>query len=192
MVTRTRRLTEVVVLVAAVVGLVVFGLLAFAFKSALPQVDPRRIGHSTSSGGLNGTWVWCVVVSSLTMIAAAGLPGGKPWSSRGSARGAVVQAVGGVAVAGWTVAISRLNFYFTGSNDECEYSSCWPLDEQTAVLVIPGVSAGLVMITMALLVNRLPWSIRALTPAVVWIAALLIHYAVWTSYLLPIFEGPPR
>ncbi|WP_253773614.1 hypothetical protein [Goodfellowiella coeruleoviolacea] len=36
------------------------------------------------------------------------------------------------------------------------------------------------------MVTRLRWWIRALVPVVVWVAALLIQYAVWTSYLLPI------
>ncbi|MCP2261359.1 hypothetical protein LX15_005083 [Streptoalloteichus tenebrarius] len=40
------------------------------------------------------------------------------------------------------------------------------------------VLTGLVMITMALLVNRLRWWVRALTPVVVWMGALLIQYAV--------------
>ncbi|GAA1569675.1 hypothetical protein GCM10009789_23920 [Kribbella sancticallisti] len=193
-VTKARDRAEVVVLVVAAVGLVVFGYLSLGFHSSLPRVDPSQLGHGVtySGSGLDSQWAWCVLISSVTMIAAAGLPTARLWASRGSIRGAVVQGVGGLVVAGWTGVVSQLTFYFTGPGDNCTYASCWPLKEQAAAFVVPGVLTGIVMIVMACLVNRLPWSVRALTPVVVWIATLLVQHAVWTSYLLPIFEGPPR
>lgn len=193
MVTKTRRAAGVVVWVVAVVGLAVFGFASLGFQSALPHVDPRPGNTTYRGGGLDWQWVWCVVVTSLTIAATAGLPVGKAWSGRGSAGNAVLQGIGGAVVAGWIVVVSQVTgIYYFGPDDRCTYPSCWPTDEQAVAFVVPGVLTGLVMITMALLVNRLRWWIRALTPVVVWVAALLIQYAVWTSYLSPIFEGPPR
>jgi hypothetical protein len=189
----TRRL-EPVVLAIGVLGLLVFGYLSFGFHGSLPQVDPSQgsKGVTRAGTGIDGQWVVWLIVSALTTVAAAGLPVADARASRGSVRGAVVQGIGGLVVGGWTVVAAQLTFYFSGPGDGCTYSSCWPLHEQAAAFVVPGVVTGLVMIAMALLVNRLPWSIRVLVPVVVWVAAVVAQYAIWTSYLLPIFEGPPR
>ncbi|WP_253774318.1 hypothetical protein [Goodfellowiella coeruleoviolacea] len=189
---KIRRVAGVLVGVIAVVGLLVFGLASLGLQSALPWVDPRP-RHRVSGSGLDRQWAWCVVVTSVTIIAAAGLPIGKAWAGRGSAAGAVLQGIGGVVVAGWTAAVTRvMGIYLFVPEDYCLYPSCWPNNHQMVASLVPGVLTGLVMITMAMLVTRLRWWIRALVPVVVWVAALLIQYAVWTSYLLPIFEGPPR
>ncbi|MFC5056573.1 hypothetical protein [Saccharothrix xinjiangensis] len=190
--TKIRTAAGVAVGVVAVAGLAVFGFASLGLHSALPHVDPRP-GDTTYPGGLDWQWFWCVVLTSSTIAATAGLPVGGVRSGRGSAGTAVLQGIGGAAVAGWVVVVGQvMGVPYFGPDDRCAYPSCWPSDEQTVAFVVPGVLTGLVMITMALLVNRLPWWIRALTPVVVWVAALLVQYAVWTSYLLPIFEGSPR
>ncbi len=45
---------------------------------------------------------------------------------------------------------------------------------------------------MASLFRRVPWWVRALVPVVVLLVTLAVQYAVWDSYLIPIFEGVPR
>ena len=178
-------------LVIGAAGLVVFGYPSLGFQVSLPQVDPSRLGHGITyhGAGLNSQWTVLVLITSLTMVAATGLPAGAVWRGRGSFRGAVAQGIGGVMVGGWTALISQFTLYFSGPGDGCYYSpSCWPLNEQAAAFVVPGVLTGVVM---ALLVNQLSWSVRAFTPVAVWVATL-IQYWVWTTYLLPVFEGPPR
>jgi hypothetical protein len=47
------------------------------------------------------------------------------------------------------------------------------------------------MVVAALLVRRVRWWVRAVVPAVVWVAALVVQQAVYSPWLLPIFERPP-
>lgn len=194
-VTATRGWIEVPLLVLGGFGLVAFGYCLLGFDVGLPQVDPRRHGLGTHGGsGLDGQWAVVVLVTTLTILLVGGLPVGTPWSSRGSLRAAILQGIGGAVVVCWTLAVAQFSAaaYFTGSDDACLYPGCWPVDQQKWAFVVPGMLTGLVMIVMALLVARVRWVVRALSPVVVWIAAVHVHYWIWTTYLLPIFEGPPR
>jgi hypothetical protein len=193
--TDARRRIEVCLLVLGAIGLLAFGYLCLGFHSALPQVDPRRAteGAKDTEFGLGGTWTVLVLISSLTLILISGLATTDLRSSRGTLRGAIAQGLGGSVVACWSVAIPKLtsSFYFTGTDDSCTYAGCWPLHQQEFASAVPGVLTGMVMLVMAFLVNKLPWSVRALTPVAVWVTTLLIQHWVWASYLLPIFERSP-
>jgi hypothetical protein len=52
----------------------------------------------------------------------------------------------------------------------------------------PPSVAGLLMVVAARLVRRVRWWVRAVVPAVVWAAALVVQQAVNFPWLLPIFE----
>ncbi|HEY3558648.1 MAG TPA: hypothetical protein VGL05_14350 [Kribbella sp.] len=196
MVTRTRVAgwVEVVLLVLGAIGLLIFGYCLFGFSVGLPQVDPRRHGIGTQGAGLDRFWLVALLITTATILIVGGLPTGRAWSSRGSPRAAIAQGIGGFVIACWTLAVAEFNAgsYFTGSDDACTYPNCWPVDAQKWAFVVPGVLIGVVMIVMALLVTRIPWYVRAFTPVVVWVVAVHVHYWIWTAYLLPIFEGPPR
>jgi hypothetical protein len=86
------------------------------------------------------------------------------------------------------LAIDAAGFSF---DNGCFYASCWPMGEQTAALAFPSVLTGLLMVVAALLVRRVEWWVRAVVPALVWVAALVVQHAVWSPWLLPIFERPP-
>ncbi|MFG1911666.1 hypothetical protein [Kribbella sp. NPDC048928] len=195
------------VLVAATIGLVAFGWASAGLNTYLMVVDPR--GGSDPRKALDLTWAAIVVWLSLTLVAAAGLPrrrgsdqsgarplqGRTPWvQARGGAGAAVVQLFGGLVVIGGTLLGYFLShpYTFGGPDTPCAYTSCWPLRPQAVALTAPGVVAGLVMIVMAFLVNRRPWWFRAATPAATWLLLLLLQYAIWDPYLLPVFQGPPR
>jgi hypothetical protein len=194
-VTTARRRIEVALLVLSAIGLVVVGYCTLGLNFWFPQVDPRRHGIGTQQGiGFGSLWIYLMLISTLTIVLVGGLPVGRLWSSRGSLRGAVAQGLGGAVVACWSLVIAELTagFYFTATDDACTYPGCWPVNEEKWAFVVPGVLTGIVMIVMALLVTKIPWSVRTFTPAVVWVAGLLLYYWIWTTYLLPIFEGPPR
>lgn len=192
---RTRGWIEVALLTIGALGLIVFGYLCLGFETALPRVDPSQVGHGVTyhGSGLDRTWLVIVLISSLTMVLITGLPVSGVWS-RGTLRGAIAQGIGGAVIACWSAGMPVFlsAFYFMGPDDRCTYPSCWPLHEQQLASAIPGVVTGIAMFVMALLLNKLPWSVRALTPVVLWIALLLIQYWVWTTHLIGIFEGPPR
>ncbi|TCC61299.1 hypothetical protein E0H73_18875 [Kribbella pittospori] len=193
--TRRWRWTEAALLVVGVLGLILVGIAGLVFVDALPQVDPSQLGHWRTPRGssIDGGWLVWALISSLVLIAITGLPISR-LAGHGSVRGAVAQGIGGLVVVFWAVATSLLanGFYFMGPSEGCFYDSCWPLHEQIWATLIPGVLTGIVMLVMALLVNRLAWWIRALVPAVGWVALLLIQHAVWVRYLLPLFQARPN
>jgi hypothetical protein len=185
-----------VLLTLGAIGLVVYGYLCLGFEASLDQVDPSQLGHGVTyhGSGMDRLWILIVLITSVTMVFVTGLPMAGLRSGRGSLRGAIAQGIGGAVIACWTAGMSVLlsAFYFMGPDDRCTYPSCWPLHEQQAAFVVPGVLTGLAMFVMALLVNKLPWVARALTPVILWITALVLQQWVWTTYLTEIFEGPPR
>jgi hypothetical protein len=191
--TRTlgRDRTEITLLLVAGAAVLPFGLASLAFGNHLAQVDPTSVAVDRVRGGvpLDLLWVWLLLYAAVVVVLLAGLPRpGPPWMAKGSLRGAVVQAIGGLVIAGETFAVHYLNFYV----GDCTYAGCWPLHQQTAALAAPGILTGLSMVVMALLVRRVPWWVRALVPLVVLLVTLAVQYAVWDSYLIPIFEGVPR
>jgi len=189
-------------------SLVAFGWINFGLSTYLPYVDPSEMGRDVTYRGedLDATWAWLVLWMSLSMLVSAGLPrqrgpgaGGvglspRWWTLRGSPPGAMLQGVGGLIVAGGTLlgyVIGNM-FLFSGPGDGCTYPSCWPYREQTVVLVAPGVLAGVSMVAAACLVGHVRWWVRAFAPVLVWVVTLIVQHLIWTPYLLPLFEGPPR
>jgi hypothetical protein len=150
------------------------------------QVDPS-LGSAGITRGPEplGPWtVGAVLYAVLTMLLLTGLPTGA-W------RGAVAQGIGGLVVACEAWLVAHFHFYFGGPGDGCTYPSCWPLHQQSAALAAPGVFAGVSMLGMAFLATRVSWWVRAAAPVMVLVVALGVQFAVWDSYLLPIFQAPP-
>jgi len=192
--TRLRRWSEAALLLVGVLGLIGFAYPTLVFLDHLPQVDPRVIGVSVDSSraAIDQQWIVQALISAPVLILVSGLPVGR-LTGPGSLPGAVAQAIGGLAVAFWALAGTAFaNIFFFGPDDHCRYASCWPLHEQIWAMVVPGVLTGIAMLVMACLVTRLAWWIRTLVPVVVWLGTVLVQHAVWTSYLLEIFQGPPR
>jgi hypothetical protein len=189
--TRRRDGTENTLLVVAGAAVLPFGLASLAFGDQLARVDPTSVAVDRVRPGvpIDLLWVWLLVYAAAVVVLLAGVPRPGPfWTARGSLRGAIVQAIGGLVVAGETLAVHYAGFYF----GDCTYAGCWPWTEQAAALAAPGILAGLAMLVMALLVRKVPWWARAVLPLVVFLTTLAVQYAVWDAYLLPIFEGPPR
>ena len=183
------------------VAVIMLGLMAVLWGAGLaalstnylPLVNPSVGGHgvTTLARPIDTTWVVTVVLAALGMVACAGLP-----SMRDAARGlngAIGQGLGGMIAAGSSllILVLILGASFTGAEDGCFYESCWPMREEGAALAFPSVVAGLLMVVAALLVRRVRWRVRAVVPAVVWVAALVVQQAVYSPWLLPIFERPP-
>ncbi|WP_329002421.1 hypothetical protein OHA18_04795 [Kribbella sp. NBC_00709] len=188
-------------LIGAGVGVLAFGWVGAGLSFYLTTVDPR--GGIELGKPLDPTWAALVLWMVVTLVATTGLPrrregskaGGKSWRrARGGAGAAVVQGVGGAIVIGGTLLGYLLShpYTFGGSDTPCTSASCWPQRPQALALTVPGLAAGLALIVMAFLVNRLPWWIRAVVPAAVWLLLLSLQYGIWDATLLPIFQGPPR
>ncbi|TCC61298.1 hypothetical protein E0H73_18870 [Kribbella pittospori] len=189
--TRLRRWSEAALLLIGALGLICLAYPTFVLLEYLPQVDPRQVGpvYVGRPGGIDPRWIINALISGLLLILVTGLPVRRP-TGTGSLPGAVAQGLGGLAVGFWAlVGATILSLHL---NEPCTYASCWPMHEQTAATLAPGALTAIAMIVMACLVNRLAWWIRALVPVVVWLGTVLIQHAVWTSYLLDIFQGPPR
>lgn len=188
--TRARRWTEAALLVLGGLGLICLAYPTFVLLGYLPKVDPRQVGrvYPGRPAGIDRQWIINALISALLLVPVVGLPVRRP-AGAGSLRGAVAQGIGGLAVGFWAlVGTTLLTLHL---NEPCTYASCWPMNEQIAATLAPGVLTAIAMIAMALLVNRLAWWIRALVPVVVWLATVLTQYAVWTSYLVDVFQGPP-
>ena len=137
------------------------------------KVEPCVLGtHFTARG-------FTAALSAFGMVVCAGLP-----SMRDEARaliGAFGQGFGGVIVAGSPLLVLLLvKTAGLSSGNCCFHESRWPLGEPTAALVSPSVLAGLLMVVAALLVRRIHWWVRAVVPALVWVAALVVQHAVWS------------
>lgn len=188
---------EGVLLVPAGIGMFLFGYANCVFMSYLGKVNPRG-DMLWSQNSVDDTWIWWLVVFSLIVVASAGLPRRarrSGWSARGSIAGAVSQGIGAVfALAGTGIATAFMNMYNFGPDYVCNYPSdgCWPQVPQTWAMAVPGLLGGVVMLVMACLVTRVPWWIRATTPALIWAAAIVTQYQVWEPYLMPILTGPPQ
>jgi hypothetical protein len=159
----------------------------------LPRVDESVLGHgvTTLARPIDTTWGVTVALTAFGMVACAGLPSMRDAAQ--SLSGAIGQGFGGVIVAGSSMLVLELinAAGFSPPGNGCFYESCWPLREQTAALAFPYVLAGLLMVVAALLVRRIRWWVRAVVPALVWVAALVVQHAVYPPWLLPIFERPP-
>ncbi|MFG1625669.1 hypothetical protein [Kribbella sp. NPDC049227] len=193
--TRARRWTEAALLLLGAIGLICLVYPTFVLLEYLPQVDPRLAGHGNVYAArppeIDSRWIINALISALLLILVAGLPVRRPTGS-GSLAGAVAQGIGGLAVGFWALAGTAILNLFNPPDEACTYASCWPMYEQIAATLAPGVLTAITMIVMALLVNRLAWWIRALVPVVVWLGTVLIQHWAWTLYLLDIFQGPPR
>lgn len=158
----------------------------------LPRVNETVLGHGVTTLALpiDTAWGVTVALTAFGMVACAGLPTERDEAR--ALRGALGQGFAGVLVAGSSLllllAIDAAGFSF---DNGCFYASCWPMGEQTAALAFPSVLAGLLMVVAALLVRRVEWWVRAVVPPLVWVAALVVQHAVWSPWLLPIFERPP-
>lgn len=186
-------------LIGAGVGVLVFGWVGAGLSFYLTTVDPR--GGIDPGKPLDLTWAALVLWMAATLVAVTGLPrrrsepGGQPWRrARGGAGAAVVQGVGGAIVIGGTLLGYFLShpYTFGGPDTPCLSASCWPEQPQSIALTVPGLAAGLALVVMALLVNRLPWWIRAVVPAAIWLLLVSLQYGLWDATLLPTFQGPPR
>ena len=178
---------EIAVLVLAAVAAAPLLLPLLVLREQFAQVDPSQgsAGMTRDGDPLGlGTLVAMLYVV-VVVLPLAGLP------SKDMTRGAVVQGIGGLAVAVEALVADLGYFYFTGPDDGCTYSGCWPLHQQTLVLAAPGILTGLSMVLMAFLTKRVRWWVRATVPAAVLLAALAVQYAVWDPYLLPLFQAPP-
>jgi hypothetical protein len=198
--TRTSRWiggTEGVLLVLAGLGMFLFGYANCVFMSYLGDVDPKGDSYWFQES-VDSTWIWWLVVFSLVVVASAGLPrraGRSAWVARGSVAGAVGQGIGGVfALAGTGIATAFMNLTNFGPDSVCNYPAnyCWPQVPQAWAMAVPGLLGGVVMLAMACLVTRLPWWIRATTPALLWAVAIVTQYQLWEPYMMPILTGPPR
>ncbi|TCC47614.1 hypothetical protein E0H75_22885 [Kribbella capetownensis] len=189
-----RRWIEAGLLLVGGLGLICLVDPTLVLLEYLPQVDPRLDGIGTVSArqppDIDFRWIINALIFAMLLILVTGLPVRRA-TGAGSLPGAVAQAIGGLVVCFWALASAALiNLAYFG--EHCTYAACWPMYEQLAATLVPGLLTALAMIVMANLVNRLAWWIRTLVPVVVWLGTVLIQHAVWTSYLLNLFEGPPR
>ncbi|MER7247366.1 hypothetical protein [Kribbella sp. NPDC000426] len=178
------------------IALGTLGLLPLVFPGlalwfSLPHVDPLRARAGAVPPDIHS--VNYLLFALLVILLSNGLPRAARWSARGSVGGAVLQGLCGAAVGFWTYLGSAFGAsgYNTGSSGPCTYPDCWPVHAEEKLGFLAGTLTGLVMIAMALLVNRVPWVIRTGVPLVVCVAAVLIHHWLWVTYLVPIFEAPP-
>jgi hypothetical protein len=174
------------VLNAAVVALglstVLFGAGTAAWSTLyLPRVDGRALGHGVTMLGqpIDTAWGFTVALTAFGMVACAGLPAMRDTAQ--SVIGAFGQGLGGVVMAGGSMLVLLLvNADGPSAGSCCFHESRWPLGDQTAALALATVVAGLLMIAAAFLVRRIRWWVRAMAPALVWVAALVAQHAIWS------------
>jgi hypothetical protein len=187
-------------LLIAVAALVMlgFGFVNSGLNTYLPYVDVVDQGVRWGQPK-DVTWFALLAAWSIVMIVCAGFPrrDGRAsfWVAKGKEGPAVVQGLSGLIAAGGVgLASAVFNIMPLDTEDfPCRYAgSCWPHDPEMYAWAAPGLIGALAMFVMACLVLWVPWWIRALTPVVLWVAAVFTLHAIWVPQLLPIFTGPPR
>ncbi|WP_405055803.1 hypothetical protein OG474_24035 [Kribbella sp. NBC_01505] len=194
---RNRRWVEIFFAMLAAVVLLGFGYVSLGLNTYLPDVDVTdqsvRPGQARDT-----TWYVMFAVIVVAMIVCTGTPrraGRSFWTAKGPVGPAVVQAVSGlIALVGVLIAAAFFNILPADLEESpCRYGgSCWPHDPQMYASAVPGLIGALALFVMGCLVVWVPWWVRALTPVVLWVAAVLTLHAIWVPVLLPIFTGPPR
>jgi hypothetical protein len=182
----SRRAVRWDVLNAAVLALglsaVLLGAATAAFSTLyLPMADGRSLGGGVTILGqpIDTAWGFIIALTAFGMVACAGLPSRR--DTPRSLSGAFGQGFGGVVLAGSSMLVLLLiNTTGPFSGSCCFQESRGTFLDQPAAVAIPSVVAGLLMIAAAFLVRRIRWWVRALVPALVWVAALLVQQAIWS------------
>jgi hypothetical protein len=190
---RPSRIWHVVDYITITVGILLAfgGTAVFAFNPEVTEVDPRdmevaaRLAERSSNG-----WLVVTALAGTGIIAAAGLR--RPRTSEVAARSAGGQLVAAVATGVVTAVASWVGaMWLFAPPDRCVYASCWPADAQAIAIATPGLLTAVSLGAAALLVRKVSWSVRALAPAGVWFAAVLLLHVVWAPWLLPVFQASP-
>jgi hypothetical protein len=169
--------------------LITFVVMALWGIQSHGKVDPRSLRQGDATP-VDASWVLAVLLSLTALVAVAGLPRSRDASDVwGSGAGQI----GGAIAAGLGTLTGALlgNIWIYGPQDRCVYASCWPAGLQAAAAAVPGALAAIALLTAGLLARRVAWRSRALLPALVWIAALLLLRTLWGPLLVPIFQGAP-
>src|SRR3954463_14003095 len=171
--------------------LVLGGTAAFALEPHVAEVDPRDMEIASRVNELSpSAWVGVIAIATVGMLACAGLP--RPATSNVALRSAAGQLLAAVAAVAATTGASWWGATWVfAPPDRCVHASCWPADAQAAAIGTPGLLSAVSLGVAALLVRRLSWPVRAIAPAGLWLAAVLLLRVVWGPWLLPHFQAPP-
>jgi hypothetical protein len=169
----------------AALGVVV--LFHTACGSQLGRVSAVSAGVVTSTDALH-TSSWWVFVA----LIAAGLVLTPVWPLV-QGRTDPLQVLGGLVVllASWMGRAFFDSLPFATPDTSCRLTSCWPLGQQSLLVIAPLLLTGVTMIGCGLAARGLPWRLRIGAPALVWLATAVALAAVWDPVLIPYFQGPP-
>lgn len=93
----------------------------------------------------------------------------------------------------WLVGLSAAGsvFALSGPQAHCVYAGCWPRGWQELLAGAPLVAAALLVLGMATAGRRMARPVRAVLPAVVYLALTVVQVAVWDGLFVPVLDGPP-
>jgi hypothetical protein len=187
---------EGLLLVAGGLGMLVYGMTSVGLHGYLPSVHVYDLKVWQPSQR-DDEWIKWLAIGAVTMIVLTGraklAEGRSFWSARGSVGGACTQVIGGLVGAFVTLFWAALGNSgpMVRPVPDCVYDGCWPRQAELLADLTPGVLGGLALVVMGCLVTKVPWWIRATTPALVWLGAFGVQYLIWDSYYMPLFQGPP-
>jgi hypothetical protein len=184
---RRWRIANVATIGSGLLGTFVVMLL-WGFQSH-GKIDPRSLRQGDATP-LDAAWIIALLLSLTALVAVAGLPRSRDAEDAwGSGAG---QIAGSVAAGLGTLTGTLLgNIWIYGPQDRCVHASCWPAHFQAAAAAAPGAVTAIALLTAGLLARRVAWPTRALLPALVWVAAVLLLRALWGPLLVPVFQGSP-
>ena len=184
---RVGRFLRTALRVGGLLVLAALALLHTALGSQLGHVSAVSAGPRTTETEALHAPSWWVVVA----LIALGMVVAPQWRRAGVD---VTQLLAGLVLVTlpWPARAFWDSLPFATGDTHCRVASCWPMHEQSLLVVAPLVLAGALMLLASLLASRVPWQLRVLVPVVVWLVAVIGLAATWDSHFIPIFQGPPQ
>ncbi len=75
--------------------------------------------------------------------------------------------------------------FFAQPDDGCAKPGCWPLYQQSALILTPALLTAVVAIVLALCRHRVPRIVRTCVPVLTWIAASVALRLCWLPLVVP-------
>ena len=182
--TRTRRILDVLRLVAGLVGAFLASVWIGLTDNALPTVSvvDQRIYEADQPA------IWKLVMLTVFVLSIAIVTGA--WTA---GRVDVGQAICAAWAGFWLIATGGLLFSAQFSRPEatCTYLGCWPYPYQELAIFAPAAIGLITMLVLASVGRPTRAWIRAAIPVLIVCILSAAQQLAWQSTILPVLLGPP-
>lgn len=171
--------------------LLVASAAAWGFGDGYAQaVDPSQGSYGfVYEGGSVQSWLIHGLVIAVAVLLCAGSAPRKPAADRVGARfGLWLIVLLLPASVGAGQALGNA-FFFAQPGEGCAKPGCWPLYQQSGLIVLPAVLTAVAALVVALVAargrRRVPWVVISCVPCFTWIGASVVLRLCWLPLVIP-------